>query len=930
MPIPVAKEIQHNILTQAARAKAQGPIASDDSVAKSGLAFKNALNDASEGFAKLYLANQRADAIDAYQEYEKELETLRTGAEIDPQTGLPQGFLNLRGDQINQENLDVWNDKVGEVKNRLSNRLKGYVPDIQDEYERKADAEMFGTTNAINGHYLKQTWEHTKQSALNENNDIVQNKTAFTPKEASVYYNTFLKNHFSYTQSKDEAERLAEKDMEKLVDANTRRILTDYPDGQTYSDAKAYVKSLSSTPGFGKTTADAKLHKLDLDSGKFELTKMTTTPESMKEFFKANTTHLDELEKAVMIAQAKQNNDRANRSGNGPKVNAFADIITRLATAQPEFFDYENELGVYLKTGEGKFKTVSAEEASQFRTDWLEFMDMFLPRLAVANEDELSEQGISGVLDENTIKQVNSRSPLMKRTLKILDNSLKNGDFSAIDIKGIKTLRNIVSMHKKNNPDIYETRVRYSALETRLGDFEKKKDKTSDDIRSAINDLAELDALQGSSPVGYDDKSMAKHEAAIATAIANSAPSMFEDPHEITLGSRIYQYFAAIGDISRFESLNPNKDSTFIKVNNQKIMDWIRPSQSTVKDKYGRTSIVNPIYKTYVDVAQQMMSTEALTLIPLDANGEPDPTRGIQKHIVFAIDGTRRDRRQANSDARVIRIAQKFGEYLNKKRDTQDYSNFMNIDASKLEPEEREYLKELTKQEFLSENDYPGYTCLDSNIDLDTLLNAKGDSIVNQYPSRPYGRFLGIGSHDATAEERIQRTPFSGPIGQSVADMDFTETLQRASLMDFSGGAADPREEAVLVQNGYPSFEDFVYKNNIPLYVNMEEEDMLKQNASLMLASVAPSGQDTKFTTAQKAEDRALYDILNVLKRENPEMDESEFFQRGRPVYNLSSRGYKDIERIYEKVRKSIVAYKREMYYSNINARNSKATAKGE
>lgn len=919
MPIPVAREIQHNILTQAARAKAQGPIATDDSTAKSGTAFRAALNNASEGFAKLYLANQRADAIDAYQEYEKELETLRNGAEVDPQTGLPQGFLNLRGDQINQENLDAWTNKIGEAKTKLSNKLKGYAPDIRDEYERKADAEMFGNTNAINGHYLKQTWEHTKQSALNENNDIVQNKAAFTPQEAQAYYNTFVKNHFNYTQSEDEAKRLAEKDMEKLVDANTRRILTDYPDGQTYADAKAYVKSLSGTPGFGKTTADAKLHKLDLDSGKFELTKLTTTPESMKEFFNKNTSHLDELEKAVMIAQARQNNNRANSVGNGPEVSAFADIITRLATAQPDFFDYENDLGVYLKDASGNLKNISEEEASQFRTDWLEFMDMFLPRLAVANEDELSELGISGVLDENTVKQVNSRSPLMRRTLSVLDNSLKQGTLQSMDIKSIRTLRNIVSMHKKNNPDVYESRVRYNMLENRLGSFEKKSDKTIEDIYSAVNDLSELQSVQGSSPIGYDDKSMAKHEAAIATAIANSAPSMFEDPHEITLGSRIYQYFASIGDVSRYETLNPNKDSTFIKVNNQKIMDWIRPAQSTVKDKYGRTSIVNSIYKTYVDVAQQMMSTEALTLVPLDANGEPDPARGIRKHMVFPIDGRRPDNRQANSDARVIRIAQKFGDYLNKKRDTKDYSNFMNIDAASLQPEEREYLKELTKQEFLDENGHAGYTCLDSNVDIDSILLADVKPVQNE-PTEAWvggsvGGFWVENNPEMQAGKRIKNTPFIGPVGQSVKDLDF------------SGGVADPRQEAVLVQNGYPSYEDYVYKTGAHLYPGMDEEDVMKQNTYLMLSTVAPYGQDTRFVKAQSGEKKALDSILNVLKRENPNLNESEFFKRGMPTYRLSESGYRDIERIYEKVRKSIIAFKREMYYTNLGKRSAAKAA---
>lgn len=924
MPIPVAKEIQHNIMTQAARVKAQGPIAADDSIARSGAAFKSALNNAEEGFAKLYLANQRADAIDAYQEYEQELETLRNGAEIDPETGLPQGFLNYKGDQINQENLDAKMDQIGAAKAKLDNKLKGSVPDIRDEYARKADTEMFGTTNALNAHYLKGKWEHSKNSALAENENIIQNKPALTPAEAQAYYNTFKANHFNYTYDEKESELLAEKDMEKLVDANTRRILTDHPDGQTYADAKSYVKSLSGKPGFGKTTADAKIHKLDLDSGKFELTKLQMTPEKMKDFLNKNTTHLDELEKATLIATSAKHNGNSSGSGNDTDTNAWFDIVTRLATAQPDFLSSENEYGVYAKNAlSGDIKQVSDAEATQFRTDWLEFIGDVIPALAQANADELEEKGLLGVVDERFLNIAKSKGQLMKQTIANLDSALKKGNLGPLEQKQISSLMTVTNRLQNKRYDQYQVRQRYNELKIQAEPLVKKFDKgehTEEDVRQAIDLAAEMQSIYGSGAVGYDDKTLGELQSRFILGIGNSMATAFTDPSEITLGSRIYQRFAALGDTMRFKWNNPGKDASFVAKNNQMIMDWLRPSQTTKKDEYGRRSIVPAIFKTYVDVSQQMMSPDGLTLVHLSDNGEPDPTRPILKKQMFAIDGRREDGTMANSNRKAFQIATEFSDYLNKKNGTKRYSNFTEIDYDNLAAEDKEYLRELTKQRFLEENGKAGYTCLDSNIDVDNVLLAD----VNNRQTEPSNAFVG-GSTGAfwventpemQAKKRAQKTPFIGPIGRSIADMDF------------SGGVADPSQEAILVQQGYASYEDFAYKTGALTYPGMEQEDAKKNNVYLMLASIAPYGTDTHFVKAQSAQKKALGKIVDILKQENPDMKSEVFFEKGVPTYDISDKGYEDIARIYEKVRSSIIADKRELYYTSRGKRIAEQKAK--
>lgn len=948
MRIPQAEDKVNKIAPQVGGIQPISPVAADSGIGKAGMQLKDSMLNAMDGFTKLYVADQRADLIKNFNDFNNVVQEYRDSAEIDPTTGQPVGFTKLIGDQVNEGSLQAAQNKVLEARKKLDASMRNYIPDLQNEFGMRADEVQANFDTVTNAHFLKSKYEKAK-NASDLDNENIKNNTYFDPNDVAkmeATYQSLYNNHYSYLQDAKASEKKAKEDMAKIIENNVNAIMQE-GENISYDKARQYAGSPNIRKALGEEGYRALKHKIDLESAQWQMKLPDTTTESIQAYIKNHTDHLTPKEKALFIAQAqKRDTSRAGGSGE-KKVSVWYEMVSRVANGQPNYFSAPNEFGIYTN------KPVSEAETRQFQANFLTFTQSLLGALnnTPYNEAVIKQQGLKAVLPEDQLKMYTSEQvgPLMKQAVKQIDYALKSGALELLDTTQTSALGTLVGQIQKGNWNLGKLRAQRMDLESKLLDINDrlKTNPNSDDINAAMTYLRQYENIAGQIVVGFDDTTFLKTKRELMAKITDNMIKAQENNMGII--DRIGAWGTGVAGKARefLDVFNFKGQLTEAQVNknNELIARWNKIAHTNGKNEDGTRSIIPEAYKILRSAAWEMMNGDGITVYNVREDGTVDPMTA-EKRKAFAIDDFRENGIDpVNSDNVVYDTISQFMGLMNSKYQTNKFNDLRTLDFDTLTSEDRKVFQELLSRNWMSANGFENKTFLPT-IPMGYEYDAKAPrSVFN-----PSGIMIpGIEPQKAALEKAKQ--PYIGPLDANLSDL---------RVKDFAGGVASNEDLSVLLENGYSDFEDY----SVQLMLNNEDPNVHFDRSEIlhdMLSSLAPDGLRSKFVDPEDNQTKQYYylmsnvnkagyaleknpakretmehvhkdelmlltEILRGLVKDNPDMNQQEFLTPGVISYDVSDETYNNAVEKYNALRKYRVSIKKDMYMNMGGIAPSKQT----
>lgn len=948
MRIPQAEDKVNKIAPQVGGIQPISPVAADSGIGKAGMQLKDSMLNAMDGFTKLYVADQRADLIKNFNDFNNVVQEYRDSAEIDPTTGQPVGFTKLIGDQVNEGSLQAAQNKVLEARKKLDASMRNYIPDLQNEFGMRADEVQANFDTVTNAHFLKSKYEKAKNAA-DLDNDNIKNNTYFDPQDTNkmeATYQSLYNNYYSYYQDAKASEKKAKEDMAKIIENNVNAIMQE-GENNSYDKARQYAGSQNIRQALGEEGYRALKHKIDLESTQWQMKLPDTTTESIQAYIKKHTDHLTPKEKALFIAQAqKRDTSRAGGSGE-KKVSVWYEMVSRVANGQPNYFSAPNEFGIYTN------KPVSEAETRQFQANFLTFTQSLLGALnnTPYNEAVIKQQGLKAVLPEDQLKMYTSEQvgPLMKQAVKQIDYALKSGALELLDTTQTSALGTLVGQIQKGNWNLGKLRAQRLDLESKLLDINDrlKTNPNSDDINAAMTYLRQYENIAGQIVVGFDDTTFLKTKRELMAKITDNMIKAQENNMGIV--DRIGAWGTGIAGKARefLDVFNFKGQLTEAQVNknNELIARWNKIAHTNGKNEDGTRSIIPEAYKILRSAAWEMMNGDGITVYNVREDGTVDPMTA-EKRKAFAIDDFRENGIDpVNSDNVVYDTISQFMGLMNSKYQTNKFNDLRTLDFDTLTSEDRKLFQELLSRNWMSANGFENKTFLPT-IPMGYEYDAKAPrSVFN-----PSGIMIpGVEPQKAALEKAKQ--PYIGPLDANLSDL---------RVKDFAGGVASNEDLSVLLENGYSDFEDY----SVQLMLNNEDPNVHFDRSEIlhdMLSSLAPDGLRSKFVDPEDNQTKQYYylmsnvnkagyaleknpakretmeqvhkdelmlltEILRGLVKDNPDMNQQEFLTPGVISYDVSDETYNNAVEKYNALRKYRVSIKKDMYMNMGGIAPSKQT----
>lgn len=902
MKIPQAQENLVNIAPQVEGIRPIGPVAAEDDSAKAGMELKNSLQNAMDGFVKLYAADQRADAIKNFNSYKMALEEYRDSADIDPQTGRPIGFTKLVGDQVTEDALNQSQLKVQAARKKLNDSLRGFLPDLQDEFGMRADELQASFDTATNAHFLKSKYEKAKNAAQLDNRNIEtgtligqKNDAALAQAKAQM-----KKNYMSYLQSEKEAELLSQQGVENIIKNNVILMKRD-GDPKSYDEIRGMLGFYQKKGYLSKVSEDALLHDIDLESASWKYEQPDTTEEGMASYLRT-TKNLSAEEKSRFIQKAHDRDSRNERAGNSKKVSAVSSLLDWVTTRQANDFSNANEYDFNIEIAPGKFEEIKELEGSKFRSDFLSFANMIFSSVNETNQGKLQQKGLAGVLTEEQIRMYNDptnpayKGRMMKKAYARMDEMFKKGELSGLTKTEISEIKTKINNIREGNTDFAARQDQYRALTEQAGELIKKPiaDLTVQDIDQGVFLYNQLMQFKGSDVAKNGDKNYSDLERHLGKMLAEQIKVKNVDRNS-RIG-KIKNFFPKMW--KKAENVVFSVDDWFKTGENyntsnrhhKMISDYASVAYADGKRVDGSYSPLPLMYKEALDMLWEDEEGKGLTLVKINSDGSLD-VNGPKEIKRIAFNNTiNPDGSISNIERDFVKVQAQFASYLNNKYKTQIYTDFNKIDARKLSPEERQVLIELTRREMLKGSGNDGYTYLPVN---------PVPAISKDLPSMLGWSEMPV---DWEYERQLANIP---PIGSFNGDLTSIEPSA------FEGGSASSEDIVKLVSEGYTSFEDYCYmadKNRPEQYFSPQE------HLNLILNAVTPYGLNTITTPEQSYLQRFSWDLATRLSKENPTLRPEDFLKPDTFGYNVSNETYEWAVKEYDTVRKKQLVDLRNSY----------------
>jgi hypothetical protein len=961
MRIPEAKEQQVNIMPRVASADLPSPVITNNGGYEAANQLQQAMNNAADGFVKMYVADQRADAIHAYDDYNKSLRELRDGvfktnpqtglseideSKLDPQTGLPVGFNQLKGDQINEDNLQAWQDKAASVKAIFEQKIRGFVPDIKDEFTRRSDEQFENYTLAINSHFLKGKYEKASNAADLDVSDIITNEVVgmdetekFTEIQSRIY-----KDFYTAVPDDNYAKKKTQEAMEKLIHNQVVRIVQEGTP-TSYNDAKRYLNSKGVKSYLSENSLRSEIHALDLEGTKWQMRFPTTTTASIQNYIKKNTTVLTPYEKALFIAEAEKRDASRAGSATDKKMSDWLEMVSRVSNAQPDYFQRPNIFGIYLDDG-----TVNESSARQFQANFLEFTKSVVGAIhdTPYNLAAVKEKGLEAILPEGQreIYTSGKAGHLMKKAYNSINNMLKKGDLSLLNFTQMGALSTLVGQIEKGNYNLGQLMNERIVLQNKLNEIKEKLGANPDakDMNEAITYLREYESKFGQITSEFTDTSFIKTKNDImALVTANMVKSYERDrglvSRVVGAATGITGWFRTIGDTwNKFDF-----DDASVNRNNELLSKWNKIAHSNIKNEDGSKSILPEAYKHLYHSMWSMMNGNGLTLYNVRPDGTVDPLTA-EGNISFAVDAQKDDLlNEKKTDTVVYKTIDQFIVRLNQKYNTPKYKDFRTLDFDSLATEDVRLFQEMLSRNWLEANGhpnktfYPEYAMAYENNQVEPMERlSRGFSSLSP---APYFQQQSL-ERAQKREENAKRL--------YVAPLDYTDSDLK--LKSFTGGITSNKDAATMLEAGFVNAEDMLLQEKISKKnkgIPFERSEIMHN----LLNILAPSGANTAFvdpdtgrvthywdiqenirknygfkleesgTDYQKSLAKEVYvesqklldNVLSDLVKDNPNTDKETFLLPNTFHYNVSERTLKNIDS-YQKLRKKLLEDKRQQY----------------
>lgn len=944
MRIPIAKDNVNKIAPDVSGIQPIAPVAADSGLAKAGEELKQSMQNAADGFVKLYQADQRADAIKYFNDYHNSVKEYRDSAEKDPKTGMPIGFMQLKGDQVNEDSLQAAQDKVVQARTKFDQAIRGFIPDLQDEFGMRADEVQANFDTASNAHFLKTKYEKAKTHADLDNENL-KNNTYFGPNDVAkmnATYNTLYKNHYNYLQDDNAAKKLAQTDLKTIIENNTNRIMQEGLD-TSYDDASAYISSPAIKKALGNEGWRVLKHKIDLEATQWQMKLPNTTTDSIHDYINKHTTNLTPKEKALFIAQAERN-DKTRAGGSDKSESLWREMISRLGNAQPAYLSANNEFGINTAN-------VTPDQSAEFQSRFLVFSKSLMGALnnTPYNEKVIRERGLDAILPNDKQLEDYRRGgggELMRVAVNRIDSMLKDGTLPLLTPQQTSAIGTLIDSHiSKANENMADEIRAKNQIENDLNVSVSalSNDNVSlEEINASLTHAREFRNLRGKMVVGQGNESYFDTLRKSYDAMRDKMlPAYAKENTWLERGvSKIAGAVVAARGMFDTSWFNPfaitlDKDSVTndlkVQRNNDLLAEFNDVAYSDGKDQSGRKTVIGFLGKTAYDNIFAIQRGDGLTLMDLRPDGTPD-TMTMQPKSRFAVDWFKPDGVRASSTKEVImETAFQFQDAMNAKYNTNQFNDLNSINLDSLPVEDQKYLRELFNRNWLEANGLRGKTMI-PQTSVSYEVETEVPMVWGMGPTASGTRKATIKAED--------RQPY-------LSSLNFR--LKDVKTKDFIGGVASNENLVTLLENGYVDGEDYSVQlalNNSDANVSFAPSEVIHD----MLGSLAPYGTRSKYLdpsdgkikeyynlmnrvdlsataalendkTKQNArlaiqqEELALLDnILNNLVKDNHGLQKEDFLRSLATNYNVSDDTFKKAVDAYQKLHAKRLGVKRQTY----------------
>lgn len=948
MKIPQAQDNVNRIAPNVSDIQPIGMV-EGSGIGKAGIEVKNAMQNATEGFVKMYVADQRADAIKAYNDYTLAVQEYRDSAEIDPTTGMPIGFTQLKGDQINEESLQASQNKVQEERKRLDQRLRGSIPDIQDEFGMRADETQAAFDRATNAHFLKGKYEKAKNAADLDNENI-KNNTYFDPKDTvkiNQTYQTLYRNYYSAYPDEKLAEKQAQADMKAIVENNANRIMQE-GENWSYDKARGYIATPQIKKILGEEGYRALKHKIDLESAQWQMKLPDTTTESIQNYLKKHTTNLTPKEKALFVAEAQKND--ASRAGSVGEKNEslWSEFVSRLGNAQSTYLSNPNELGINVN------RAVSPEEAAEFRSRFLSFADMVVGGIDKTpyNQNEIEKRGLDALVDEETLKKLRrgEYGELMRIATSRIDSMVKKGELPLLTSTQSGNITTKIDRIKRGDPNIGRERDAFlnsSAELNKALDKLSSANATTEDVSAAFTRLRQIQKFEGLASFGYNNSEQ--------KALVQKGMDILKNKYAPTIEKEMGFFQKAAAKVSgkiqtvrsAFDAswwnpwkvvLDP-KDSANNKVlvehNNQVLRDLDRIYYTEGETGEDGVSMIQFLFQIPHDALNAMMNGDGVTLMNLRDDGTPD-TQTMQPRQLFAVEQYAPNGVDiVTTEQIVFKTANQFMDMMNTKYGINKFNDIDKVRMKSFSAEDKRILRDLMTKNWLEGNNIKNKTMLPI-----TPVTYQEDIELPVYLGGVDDPFETPAYYKKSQYRKVDTDLYLSSLNFNSRDV---------KVKDFIGGVASNEDLVSLLEAGYVDGEDYsvqrMLENEDP-NVSFSKSEFMHD----MLSSLAPWGMRTKFLDSKNGKYASYYSIMNNvegsamaalekdhhkqnarmavkqeeldllneildgLQKDNPGVKRETFLQHLSLGYNVSEETMKNAIEKYQKLRQKRLKTKRETY----------------
>lgn len=912
MRIPQAEDKNTRIAPQVSGIQPIGPSGADSGIGKAGMDLKDSMLNAMDGFTKLYVADQRADAIKNFNDYNNAVREYRDSAEIDPTTGQPVGFTQLIGDQVNEGSLQAAQNKVLEARKKLDASMRNYIPDLQNEFGMRADEVQANFDTATNAHFLKAKYEKAKTASDLDNENIITSTDIGTNNTAQLAQAkaSMKRNFMSYLQNEKAAEKQAQAACEKIIENNVIRMKRD-GDPASYDQIRGMLRFYRNKGYLSATSEDALLHGIDLESANWKFNQLDTTEESMAAYLANNTKNLSAQEKSEFIMKAIKRDTTNARSGVSKNVSAVSNLLDWVTTRQNIDFSNANEYDFNLQTGPNSYENITPLEASRFRSDFLSFNEMIFSAVNETNQDKLESKGLAGVLTENQIAMYTDptnpayKGRMMRKAYDRMDEMFKSGMLTGLNKQEISEIKTKINNIREGNADYDARQNEYRAVTSQVSGLLDKKEGWSDqDYEQATYLYNQLMQFKGTDVAQNGDQTFSDLERQLADMTAERLRIKNIDRNSLV--GKIQGFFpkawrkAENVVFSVDDWFKTGSDYVTSNRHHKMISDFAAIAYADGKRADGSIDPTQLLYKEAEDMLWENEEGKGLTLVPIKKDGSIDINGAkLVKKISFN-DTINPDGSVSNVEKDFVRVRAQFGNYLNNKYKTQTYTDFNKIDANKLTPEDKQVFIELARREMLKGAGYEGYTYLTPN--------------PMPVPSRGIAEMVGLAKYPTQWEYERQLANIP-PIGS------FNGDLTSINPSAFNGGAASSEDVVKLVAEGYTSFEDYMYKAD----QSKEEQYFTPQeHINLMLNATTPYGLSTISGPKEYVPNAFANQLINKLQKDNPDMDANDFLKPDTFGYEVSDEVYEWAKKQYESVRKKQIIELRNRFMRGESLERSK------